>query len=72
MEKKIMTKETAKALGAKLKFKNKLYEAVDDPTISLINNLILDKIAEKLPDEVLLVVQETIAMVIDEMPEIEI
>lgn len=67
-----MTKETIKALGAKLKFKNKLVEAADDPGLNLINNLILDKVAEKLSDEVLAVVQEALITVIDEMPEIEI
>ena len=72
MEKKLMTKETIKALGAKLKFKNKLIEVADDPTLNLINNLILDKVAEKLTDEALAIVQETIATVIEEMPEIEI
>lgn len=72
MGKKLMTKETVKALGAKLKFKNKLIEAVDDPALNLINNLILDKVAEKLTDEILAVMQETIATVIEEMPEIEI
>lgn len=72
MEKKLMTKETVKALGVKLKFKNKLIEVADDPALNLINNLILNKVAEKLSDEVLTVVQETIATVINEMPEIEI
>lgn len=67
-----MTKETVKALGVKLKFKNKLIEVADDPALNLINNLILNKVAEKLSDEVLTVVQETIATVINEMPEIEI
>ena len=67
-----MTKETMKALAAKLKFNNKLAEALDDTVLNLINNLLLDKIAEKLSDEVLAALQESIATVIEEMPDVEI
>ena len=71
-EKVLMTKETVKELGAKLKFKNVVFEAVDDPVLLLVNNSLLSKIAEKLPEDILPLVQETIANVIHEMPEIEI
>lgn len=67
-----MTKETAKKLGSKVKFNNKLAEALDDTVIALVNKTILNKLAEKLSDEVLAVVQEAIVTVVDEMPEIEI
>ena len=72
MGKKLMTKETIKALGAKLKFKNKIAEAADDPLLNMFNNLVLDKVAEKLSDEVLNVVVEALETVIEEMPEVEI
>lgn len=72
MEKKLISVEKMKQLAEKLHFKNKAIELVDNPVLNLINNVLLDKIAEKLSDEALKVVQQTIEEVIDDMPEIEI
>ena len=72
MEKVIMTKETAKLLGQKLKFQNNVAEIIDDTAINLLNKLILNKLAQKLSDDLLAVIQEAVRSTIEEMPEIEI
>jgi hypothetical protein len=72
MEKYLVSKEDMKTVGKKLVFKNKLYEGVDDPLLALINKVVLNKIAEKIPDNVLVIVQEALKSAIEEMPEIEI
>lgn len=71
-DKYLMSKETTKKLSDKLKFNNKIAEAFDDAALNLLNKLILNKIAEKLPEDILPVVQDALVVVIDEMPEIEI
>jgi len=71
-EKYLMSKETTKKLGDKLKFNNKIAEAFDDTALNLLNKLVLNKIAAKLPEDILPVVQEALITVIEEMPEIEI
>lgn len=72
MKKKLMTPETVKVLEGKVKFSNKVMEVADGPLFNLVNNILLDKLAEKLPEATLEVVQATLKEVIDEMPEIEI
>ena len=67
-----MSPETEKAAGAKFKFANKLIEMVDDPAIKIVDNYILDPLLKKLPEDVQDMVVEALAVVIDEMPEIEI
>lgn len=68
----LMSPETEKTLGAKLKFKNAIAEAVDDPFISIVDNNIFEPLSKKLPSNILPFVVEALAAVIDEMPEIEI
>ena len=68
----LMSPETEKMAGAKFKFKNVIVEAVDDLFISIVDNNILDPLAKKLPPEILSVVREALAAVIQEMPVIEI
>ena len=72
-EKKFLaTKETIKEFTGKLKFKNVLMEGVDDMIGVIVNNLLGDKLAEKIPDDILPIVQEAIKTAVAEMPEIEI
>lgn len=71
-EKVLMSKETVAELEKKIKFSNKIAEALDATAFGLVNKLLLNKIAEKLPDDILPVVQEALKTVIEEMPEIEI
>lgn len=71
-KKYLATKETVKELMAKLKFKNPLLEGLDDMLGVLVNNILGDKLAEKIPDDILPIVQESIKMAISEMPEVEI
>jgi len=68
----LMSPETEKALGKKLKFKNVVLEVVDDPLIKIIDNSILDPLSEKLPEDILTVVRAALAEVIEEMPEMEV
>lgn len=68
----LVSKEDMKTVGQKLVFKNKIYEALDDSTLSLFNKLVLNKIAEKIPESILPTLQEALSAAINEMPEIEI
>ena len=72
MEKFLISKEDMKTVGKKLIFKNKLAEGLDDSMLALFNRLVLDKIAEKLSDELLPTVQEALSAAIEAMPEVEI
>lgn len=67
-----MSPETEKELGAKFKFKNKIAELVDDSLIKIVDNNILDPLIKKLPEDIANVVIETLAVVIEEMPTVEI
>ena len=71
-EKYLMKKETVKVLGDKLHFHNPIIEAVDDPVLLLINKMVLDPLAEKIPEDILPTVQAALELVIDEMPTVEI
>ena len=71
-EKFLISKEDMKTVGGKLVFKNKLYEAVDDSALALFNKFVLNKIAEKLPEDILPVVQDALKAAIEMMPEVEI
>ena len=67
-----MSPETEQKLEEKLKFKNKIIEAVDGIIIKTVDNQLLSPLVEKLPDDIKPIVIETLAAVIDEMPELEI
>jgi hypothetical protein len=67
-----MSPETEKKLDSKLKFKNKLIEAVDGLAVKTVDNYLLSPLIEKLPEDVRPVVIEALAAVVDEMPEVEI
>lgn len=71
-EKYLVSKDDMKTVGKKLVFKNKLYEALDDSALQLFNKMVLNKIAQKVPDSVLVTLQEALSIAINEMPEIEI
>ena len=71
-KKYLATKETVKELTAKLKFKNGVFEGIDDMVGVLLNNIFGENIAEKIPEDILPMVQEAIKVAIAEMPEIEI
>ena len=71
-KKYLATKETMKQLTGKIKFKNVVFEGLDDMLGVLLNNIFGDKLAEKIPDDILPIVQESIKTAIEEMPEIEI
>ena len=68
----LMSSETEKELGKKLKFKNSILEIVDDPLVKIIDNKVLHPLAQKLPPDILPVVIAALAEVVSEMPEIEI
>lgn len=68
----LMSAETEKQLGAKLKFKNKTAELVDDTLIRIIDNRLLQPLSMKLNPDIKAEVIEALAAVIEEMPEIEI
>ena len=68
----LMSPETEKLAGKKLKFRNAIAEIVDDPAIALIDNNLLEPLARKLSPEVREVVTLALAEVVAEMPEIEI
>lgn len=67
-----MSPETEKKLEEKLKFKNKIIEAVDGIAIKTIDDQLLSPLVAKLPEDMQPVVIEALAAVIDEMPEVEI
>lgn len=67
-----MSPETEQKLEEKLKFKNKIIEAVDGIIIKTVDNQLLSPLVEKLPDDIKPIVIETLAAVIEEMPELEI
>lgn len=68
----LMSPETEKKLGAKLKFKNKIAELVDGPLVTIIDNRIFCPLAQKLPADIRKVLVEALEKVIDEMDEIEV
>lgn len=72
MEKYLMTDETVKELADKLKFNNKIAEAFDDTALKLLNKLVFAKLAEKIPEDILPIVQQALEMTVQEMPTIEI
>ena len=68
----LMSPETQKMLGDKLKFKNVILELVDDPLIRILDDNVLQPLSKKLKPDVKEVVVSALAEVVNEMSTIEI
>lgn len=68
----VWTPEQEKKVEQNLKFKNKYLELVDGPIVKAFDNLIVEKMLQKLAPEMQGLVIEAFGMVADEMQEITI
>lgn len=73
MEAKYLLSEvTIKTLGDKFKFKSKFRRTLIINLVLVLNKTLLNKLAEKLPEETLEMVRFTLTEVINDLPEIKV